>query len=107
MSRPDFAMRSCWECNASHEGLKEAPGLFRCYECGRWFKGGAFVDGPEFISPSEEEPEIELTEGDALAMILHMLFGSSVYKDLEDGGYIRWHNGPTLGILEQVNRRQH
>ncbi len=38
------AFRSCWECNAAHEHLKEANGLFKCFECGRGFKNGRQVE---------------------------------------------------------------
>lgn len=37
-----FALRSCWECNSSHEYLKKADGLFNCFECQRWFMNGDF-----------------------------------------------------------------
>jgi hypothetical protein len=39
-----FSMRSCWECNPSHEHLKTVGGLFTCFECGRWYMNGGFFD---------------------------------------------------------------
>ncbi len=41
----DVAMRSCWECNAAHEHLKRAEGLFWCFDCGRMFSHGGFIIG--------------------------------------------------------------
>jgi hypothetical protein len=38
--RADFALRSCWNCNAVHEGLKEAGYIISCFECGHWFFKG-------------------------------------------------------------------
>lgn len=34
------AMRSCWNCNPTHEHLKEASYPFVCFECGNWFYKG-------------------------------------------------------------------
>ena len=34
------AMRSCWNCNPSHEHLKNAEYPFVCFECGNWFYKG-------------------------------------------------------------------
>ncbi len=39
----DIAMRSCWDCNAAHEHLKRAEGLFVCVWCGRYFINGGFI----------------------------------------------------------------
>lgn len=33
-------MRSCWSCNAGHEGLKDASYVFLCFNCGHWFFDG-------------------------------------------------------------------
>ena len=36
----NFALRSCWKCNAAHEHLKGAGYIIRCFECGHaFFKG--------------------------------------------------------------------
>ena len=43
-SENQFAMRSCWECNPAHERLKESPGLFVCFECGRWYMDGGYFE---------------------------------------------------------------
>lgn len=37
------ALRSCWECNAAHEHLKRAKGLFLCFECGRFYTDGRYL----------------------------------------------------------------
>ena len=39
-----FAIRSCWECNSSHDFLKNVAGLFSCNICERWFMNGGFFD---------------------------------------------------------------
>jgi hypothetical protein len=43
MTTSEFlAMRSCWECNPSHEHLKRANGKFWCFVCGRRYEDGRF-----------------------------------------------------------------
>jgi len=49
-----FAMRSCWECNSSHEHLLKATGLFTCFECGRWY-----MDGDYFTNNAHCEEELD------------------------------------------------
>ena len=38
------ALRSCWECNPSHEHLKKVDSLFCCFVCGRLWTHGRFLD---------------------------------------------------------------
>ncbi len=53
---------------------------------------------------TEDKPE--LSEGDALAMVLYMLFGPNAAEEIEDGGYVRYHiGGRSPGILEQIDKR--
>lgn len=55
--------------------------------------------------PTDDEPE-EISEADALAMILYMLFGPRAADEIEAGGYIRYFTGGTSpGILEQIDKR--
>ena len=56
MSKKPDAMRSCWECNPGHEGLKQAEGLFVCFECGRLFQDGKFI-----TSETDKEHEARKT----------------------------------------------
>lgn len=38
------AMRSCWECNAAHEHLKQSSDVvFVCFECGRFYYKGEYL----------------------------------------------------------------
>lgn len=38
--RSNYAIRSCWECNAAHEHLKKCEIPLLCFGCGNWyFKG--------------------------------------------------------------------
>lgn len=40
-SDPDkWAMRSCWNCNAAHEHLRQAEYVIMCFDCGHWFYKG-------------------------------------------------------------------
>lgn len=43
----EFSMRTCWECNPSHEHLKEVGGLFTCIDCGRWYMNGGYFNNEE------------------------------------------------------------
>lgn len=40
----NYSMRSCWECNGSHEHLKTVGGLFTCTNCGKWYMNGGFFN---------------------------------------------------------------
>jgi ribosomal protein L37AE/L43A len=42
--KQEFSIRSCWDCNGSHEHLKNVSGLFTCFSCGRWYMNGGFMD---------------------------------------------------------------
>ena len=44
-------MRSCWECNPTHERLKTVNRLHTCYECGRAWVFDRFFDS--FASNAE------------------------------------------------------
>lgn len=35
-----LAFRSCWNCNGSHDYLKEAEYVIRCFGCGHLFYKG-------------------------------------------------------------------
>ena len=52
------SIRSCWECNPSHEHLKHVGGLFICFECGRFYMNGGFFDNDEHCEAEfvEQEP---------------------------------------------------
>jgi len=39
-NKPGYSMRSCWECNGAHEGLKEKEHPICCFGCGKWFYKG-------------------------------------------------------------------
>lgn len=44
----EYAFRSCWDCNAAHEYLKEVDYLIECFGCGRYlFKGVDITIYPE------------------------------------------------------------
>jgi len=38
------AFRSCWECNAAHEHLKDTSFLHWCFSCGRYWIFGRYLD---------------------------------------------------------------
>lgn len=44
-------LRSCWECNSSHENLKKVNRLHVCFACGRYWVFDRFMD--EFKKDSE------------------------------------------------------
>lgn len=49
----DYTMRSCWNCNGSHEHLKKADGYpIRCFCCGHLYVDGARLSATE----AEEKP---------------------------------------------------
>lgn len=52
----DFNMRSCWVCNPAHEHMKESGGLRVCFDCGRWFFQGGFLDD-DTHAQSEYNPD--------------------------------------------------
>jgi hypothetical protein len=37
MEKGEPCMRSCWECNSAHEGLKKVNMLHWCFECGKYW----------------------------------------------------------------------
>jgi len=44
-STDNITFRSCWNCNGSHEHLKESKFVINCFECGNWFfKGKKITD---------------------------------------------------------------
>ena len=43
LSQNTPAMRSCWNCNPAHEGLKNATYVINCFECGHWFFNGSDI----------------------------------------------------------------
>ena len=55
----NFAMRSCWECNSTHEDLKTVGGLFTCFNCGIWYMNGGYFDNEEHCKKpfAELEPQ--------------------------------------------------
>jgi len=60
------------------------------------------------MRPAPEEPDDGATieDGDALAIVMYLLFGGNATLDIEDGGYIRWEEGKmSAGILQQVDER--
>ena len=36
----NFALRSCWKCNAAHEHLRKTDFIIRCFACGHAFYKG-------------------------------------------------------------------
>ena len=44
LEKNEPAMRSCWECNKCHEGLKKVNCLHVCYDCGRYWVFDRFLD---------------------------------------------------------------
>jgi len=36
----EVCLRSCWNCNPAHEGLKDANYVIACFECGHYFYKG-------------------------------------------------------------------
>jgi len=56
-----------------------------------------------FTAP--ETPEEDLSDREALALILTALFGVNALDDIEDGGYIVFGKGATTGILDQIDQR--
>lgn len=52
-ANPDmpYAMRSCWNCNAAHDHLRDAEYPINCFECGRWFFAGTDIT---IGAPSQE-----------------------------------------------------
>lgn len=48
-----YAMRSCWNCNSSHDYLKKAEYPILCFACGHWYFNG--VDITEG-APEGKEP---------------------------------------------------
>ena len=38
-------LRTCWNCNASHEYLKGSSLLIKCFACGCWYFMGFHVCG--------------------------------------------------------------
>ena len=44
MEEGEPALRSCWKCNAAHEHLKTVNFLHTCWECGRYWVFGRFLD---------------------------------------------------------------
>ena len=53
VQKKNFVMRSCWNCNSSHEHLKE--GILNCF-CGNWYLNGQLVT-KEFLN-EEYKPMI-------------------------------------------------
>ena len=43
-SKDEPYFRSCWECNTAHEHLKKDKLLFNCFECGRFYFFGKYLD---------------------------------------------------------------
>jgi PHP family Zn ribbon phosphoesterase len=50
-----YAMRSCWNCNAAHEHLKDANCPIVCFSCGHWFFKGVQLTEAEESSESESD----------------------------------------------------
>lgn len=44
MEEREPVLRSCWECNPSHEHLKNVNRLHLCFGCGRYWIYGCFLD---------------------------------------------------------------
>ena len=45
------AMRSCWECNPAHKHLQNTDYLHWCFDCGRYWIFGEYMD---VIAATEE-----------------------------------------------------
>lgn len=53
LEKGEPVMRSCWECNTSHERLKTVNMLHVCFDCGRYWIFDRFLDS--FVTPIEME----------------------------------------------------
>lgn len=64
-------MRSCPECNSSHQHLWMTNKVHNCYDCGRWWVLGRYLNDPymtqeerdQFIQEHEEEMAGEYKPG--------------------------------------------
>lgn len=48
----EIPFRSCWECNPSHEHLRDVARMFWCFECGKIYVLGVEVDVASIICAS-------------------------------------------------------
>lgn len=55
----NFAMRSCWECNPSHEHLKKIGGLFTCIDCGRYYMNGGYLSNDNHSKKEYKEKRLK------------------------------------------------
>jgi len=39
----EVCLRSCWNCNPAHEGLKKASYVICCFDCGGYFYKGVEI----------------------------------------------------------------
>jgi hypothetical protein len=46
-------LRSCWECNESHQPLRHTPHLHQCFVCAREWIHGRYLDS--FATPEERD----------------------------------------------------
>lgn len=57
----DAVMRTCWECNPAHEGLKAVNFTMFCIDCGRYFGSGEFLP---LYTPTLADIEAKVEEKD-------------------------------------------
>lgn len=43
LDQKKFGYRSCWNCNPSHEHLRDVDYVICCFACGRWFFRGVDI----------------------------------------------------------------
>lgn len=43
VEKDECAFRSCWNCNAAHEYMKEWDTVISCFECGHWYFMGVDI----------------------------------------------------------------
>jgi len=68
-------------------------------------EGGLRVyDGP---GPRAHIDRDDVSEREALALVLYMLFGPKGTLDVSEGGYMEWNESGRMsaGILEQIDKR--
>jgi hypothetical protein len=44
LERGEPVWRSCWECNSAHEHLEDTNLLHWCFNCGRYWIFGHYID---------------------------------------------------------------
>jgi hypothetical protein len=80
----DFALRSCWNCNPSHEHLKRVAYVIRCFECWLLYYKGEVVCA---ITPRVFRNRLR-------ALSYGLAFLSGVPMPLHGGPFAHWGDRP-------------